>query len=190
MIEASDAMVKAAKVTYDYDARWGAASGFWTTDAFIEAILWGKANPDKAFSALMSQPAYAHQNRELIKKMSDRYFFWPKPTAYYPFDDPNGIWPKEESRISEWAFETGASKNKVTVKDWQDVRRTSYMAATFDKLGWRVPDRPPFLPMDWGGVGNLPYKPYSAALLKGPAPFPEPGELKKPWTFMGKTHQP
>src|SRR5882724_6713849 len=160
------------------------------TDAFIEAILWGKGNPDKAFAALMSQPAYAHQNRDLIRKMSARFFFWPKPTVYYPFDDPNGIWPKEESRISEWAFETGASKNKVTVKDWQDVRRTSYMAATFNKLGWRVPDKPPFLPMDWGGVGNLPYKPYSAALLKGPAAFPEPGELKKPWTFMGKTHQP
>jgi sulfonate transport system substrate-binding protein len=160
------------------------------TDAFMEAILWGKANPDKALTALMNQSAYGRQNRELIKKMSELYFFWPKPTVYYPFDDPNGIWPKEESRISEWAFETGATKNKVTAQDWHDVRRTSYMTATFDKLGWKVPEKPPFLPKDWGGVGNLPYKPYSAALLKGPAPFPEPGELKKPWTFLGKTYQP
>jgi cyclase len=29
--------VKAAKLTDDYDGRWGATSGFWTTDAFIEA---------------------------------------------------------------------------------------------------------------------------------------------------------
>jgi len=39
-------------------------------------------------------------------------------------------------------------------------------------------------------VGNLPYKPYGAALLKGPAPFPESGELRKPWTFKGKTYMP
>lgn len=160
------------------------------TDAFIEAVLWAKANPDKALTSLLSQPAYGRLNRDLIKKMSERYLFWPKPTVYYPFDDPNGIWPKEESRISEWAFDTGASKNKVTIGDWQNVRRTSYMATTFDKLGWRVPEKPPFLPKDWGGAGNLPYKPYAAELLRGPAPFPEPGELKKPWTFMGKTYQP
>ena len=30
--------VKAAKPTLDYDARWGATSGPWTTDMFIEAV--------------------------------------------------------------------------------------------------------------------------------------------------------
>lgn len=109
---------------------------------------------------------------------------------YYPFDDPNGLWPKEESRISEWAFSTGASKNKVTSADWQGVRKTSYMANTFGKLGWKVPTRPPILPADFGGVGNLPYKPYAAEILRGPAPFPEAGDLTKPWTFMGKTYNP
>src|SRR5439155_17406507 len=29
--------VKAAKPTSDYDPRWGATSGFWTTDMFVEA---------------------------------------------------------------------------------------------------------------------------------------------------------
>ena len=160
------------------------------TDAFIEAVLWAKANPDKAVKSLLSNPAYGRLSPELIKKMTERYLFWPKPTVYFPFDDPNGIWPKEESRISEWAFETGASKNKVTSADWQNVRRTSYMASTFEKLGWKVPEKPPFLPSDWGGVGKLPYKPYAAELLRGPAPFPEPGELVKPWSFMGKTYRP
>ena len=37
-------------------------------------------------------------------------------------------------------FETGASKNKVTSVDWENVRKTNYMATTFDKLGWKVPD--------------------------------------------------
>ena len=31
------AQVKAAKPTADYDPRWGAVSGSWTTDMFIEA---------------------------------------------------------------------------------------------------------------------------------------------------------
>jgi sulfonate transport system substrate-binding protein len=160
------------------------------TDAFVEAVLWAKANQEKAVADLASQPAYGRLGLPLLTKMSQRYLFWPKPTVYYPFADPNGIWPKEESRISTWAHDTGASKNLVTNDDWLKVRRTSYMDATFDKLGWAVPQRPPFLPKDFGGVGNLPYKPYGAALLNGPAPFPEPGELKKPWTFMGKTYTP
>jgi cyclase len=32
------AQVKAARPTLDYDARWGASSGAWTTDAFVEAV--------------------------------------------------------------------------------------------------------------------------------------------------------
>ena len=30
--------VKAARVTADYDPRWGADSGFWTTEKFVEAV--------------------------------------------------------------------------------------------------------------------------------------------------------
>ena len=133
------------------------------TDAFIEAVLWAKATPDEAIKSLMSRPEYGRLGRDLIEKMTNRYLLWPKPTVYYPFADPNGIWPAEEARISEWAFETGASKTKVTNVDWQNVRRTSYMDATFGKLGWAIPERPPFLPKDFGGVGKLPYKPYGAA---------------------------
>jgi hypothetical protein len=29
--------VKAARPTFDYDGRWGATSGIWTTDMFVEA---------------------------------------------------------------------------------------------------------------------------------------------------------
>ncbi|HJU24763.1 MAG TPA: glycine betaine ABC transporter substrate-binding protein [Casimicrobiaceae bacterium] len=159
-------------------------------DAFMESVLWSQANPDEAIDSLMKRPEYGRLGKALITKMTQNYLFWPKPTVYYPFDDPNGIWPKEESRISKWAYETGASKNDVTNIEWQKARNTHYMDATYEKLGWAVPKHPPFLPNDFGGVGNLPYKPYGAALLHGPAPFPEPGELTKPWTFKGKTYHP
>jgi hypothetical protein len=31
--------VKAARPTLDYDGRWGATTGPWTTDMFIEAVF-------------------------------------------------------------------------------------------------------------------------------------------------------
>ena len=35
---ASLAQVKAARVTADYDTRYGANTGVWTTDMFVEAV--------------------------------------------------------------------------------------------------------------------------------------------------------
>jgi len=46
--------VKAARPTADYDPRWGADSGFWTTDKFVEAVyktLTPKSPPAKATAA-------------------------------------------------------------------------------------------------------------------------------------------
>jgi sulfonate transport system substrate-binding protein len=159
-------------------------------DAFIEAVLWGKAYPDQALDAVLSQPPYAGVDRTLIKVMSEPYFFWPKPTVYYPYADVQGVWSREEARISEWAYLTGAVKNRITVEEWKAIRDPNYMQRTFEKLGWNVPVWPPFLPHDFAGVGNLPYKPYGAALLSGPVLFPEPGDLKRPWTFLGRTYTP
>ena len=50
--------VKAAKFTLDYDGRWGATSGAWTTDMFIEAVYkdLAKAN-DAARPAAAKAPA-------------------------------------------------------------------------------------------------------------------------------------
>ncbi|MGH9354048.1 MAG: ABC transporter substrate-binding protein [Terriglobia bacterium] len=160
------------------------------TDAYMEVILWSRVHQREAMGTVMRLPAYAHFDKGLLKKMSELYMFWPKPTVHYPFDDPNGIWPKEESRISKWTYETGASRNLVTDLDWQKVRQPIYMDATFRKLGWKVPERPPFLPANFGPIGQLPYAPYGARLLRGPVPFPAPGDLVRPWTFMGKTYRP
>jgi len=37
--------VKAAKLTLDYDGRYGATTGFWTTDAFVEAVYKSLSQP-------------------------------------------------------------------------------------------------------------------------------------------------
>ncbi len=48
--------VKAAKFTLDYDARWGATSGPWTTDMFIEAV-YKDLSKDAAKPAAVKSPA-------------------------------------------------------------------------------------------------------------------------------------
>jgi sulfonate transport system substrate-binding protein len=55
-----------------------------------------------------------------------------------------------------------------------------------------VPERPPFVPANWGGsIGKLPYPEYpSVQTLKEPQTWPEPGDLTKPWSFDGKEFQP
>jgi len=40
------AQIKAGRPTLDYDARWGVASGAWTTDMFIDAVYQESASPD------------------------------------------------------------------------------------------------------------------------------------------------
>jgi glyoxylase-like metal-dependent hydrolase (beta-lactamase superfamily II) len=40
--------VRAAKPTFDYDGRYGAASGFWTTDKFVDAVYHTLAKPAKS----------------------------------------------------------------------------------------------------------------------------------------------
>ena len=51
--------VKAAKFTLDYDARWGATSGPWTTDMFIEAVYKDLAKANEPAKPAAKAPAPA-----------------------------------------------------------------------------------------------------------------------------------
>ena len=66
------------------------------------------------------------------------------------------------------------------------------MKKTFEKLGWAVPEQPPFIPAGWtGDPGKLPYPEYlTAENAKQPQAFPEAGDLTKPWSFAGKSYNP
>jgi glyoxylase-like metal-dependent hydrolase (beta-lactamase superfamily II) len=55
--------VKAARLTRDYDGRYGATSGFWTTDMFVEAVY-------KDLSARTPKPAAAPATKPAPKKAS------------------------------------------------------------------------------------------------------------------------
>ena len=51
--------VKAGKPTLDYDARWGASSGAWTTDMFLEAVYKDLSKANEAPKPAAKAPAAA-----------------------------------------------------------------------------------------------------------------------------------
>jgi cyclase len=49
--------VRAARLVRDYEGRYGATSGLWTTDAFVEAVYKGVSQPVQTSSASKAPPA-------------------------------------------------------------------------------------------------------------------------------------
>jgi hypothetical protein len=80
----------------------------------------------------------------------------------------------------------------LAAKDYEDSFDTSFMDKTYQKLGWTIPTRPPFIAKDWSGkIGQLPYPAYdNVNTLKNPQPWPEKGDLTKAWSFNGKSFEP
>ncbi|HSO06567.1 MAG TPA: hypothetical protein VLW45_04985, partial [Pelomicrobium sp.] len=73
---------------------------------------------------------------------------------------------------------------------FRSVLRPKYLAATYTKLGWAVPKAPTFIPANCASeAGKPPYAPYGLGVM-GRQPFPEPGDLVRPWQFGGKTFNP
>ncbi|MCP1673659.1 sulfonate transport system substrate-binding protein [Natronocella acetinitrilica] len=159
------------------------------TDAFIEASLWIRLNPDQAVDLLAKQPELETWDRELLAQQTAMHNNLYKPTAAYPFAE---FWSKENERISKWLYEGGRLNSMVTAADYEAAFDASFMEETFNKLGWKVPDQPPFLPAGWDHeIGDLPYPEYdSSATLTDPQPWPEPQDLVAPWEFDGTRYTP
>jgi len=159
------------------------------SDAFMEATLWIRLNPDKAADFLAAEPMLKNFGKDLLLQQTKLYNNLYKPTYSYPFA---AMWGEEDARIAKWLKERNRLTKVLTAKDYEASFDTRFMEKTYEKLGWRVPTRAPFLPANWSGkIGQLPYPPYANAVtLKEPQPWPENGDLTKPWTFNGKTYKP
>ena len=159
------------------------------SDAFMESTLWIRLHPEKAADYLAAEPMLKTFGKDLLLQQTKLYNNLYKPTYSYPFAK---MWGEEDSRIAKWLKERNRITKALTAKDYEDSFDERFMRKTYEKLGWKIPDRAPFLPANWTGkIGQLPYPPYDNALtLKAPQPWPEPGDLTKPWTFNGKTYNP
>lgn len=159
------------------------------SDAFMEATLWIRLYPDKAADFLAAEPMLKIYGKPLLLQQTQLYNNLYKPTYSYPFAK---MWGDEDARIAKWLKDRNRISKVITEQDYAASFDPRFMDKTYQKLGWTVPSRPPFIPADWNGkIGHLPYPPYAnVTTLKEPQPWPEKGDLTKPWSFDGKMYQP
>ena len=159
------------------------------SDAFMEATLWIRLNPDKAADLLAAEPMLKTFGKELLLQQTKLYNNLYKPTYSYPFA---AMWGEEDARIAKWLKERNRLTKALTANDYEASFDTRFMEKTYQKLGWKIPTRAPFLPPNWPGkIGQLPYPEYANALtLKEPQRWPEAGDLTRPWTFNGNNYKP
>jgi sulfonate transport system substrate-binding protein len=158
-------------------------------DAYVEALLWIRLNPDETVRLMKDDPAFKTHDAELLRQQNDAYCAYYKPTQAYIHAD---FWAQGNARIAEWLWEGKRTARKLTAQDYLEFFEPRYAENTFKKLGFRIPARPVFLPGTWAGtVGKLPYAAYfNLSTIEGPMAFPEQDDLTKPWAFAGKTYTP
>lgn len=159
------------------------------TDAFMEATLYIRYQPDEVVKWLSTDPMLKQLPEPLLAQQQRNYNNLYKPTAAYPFAR---FWSAENARIAEFLYNNKRISKKLTAEDYFAAWDESFMKETFRKLGWKVPATPPWIPPGWTGrVGSPPYPAYyNVATLKKPQPWPQKGDLTKPWEFAGKTYRP
>lgn len=158
-------------------------------DGYVEAVLWGRANPDEVVTDMQTDANLAQVPEELLKDQVVKYNNLYQPTFPFPFGE---FWAKENVRIAEFLAEADVLQNPVTEETWVSAMDDSFMRDTFDRLGWAVPETPPWIPEGWTGeVGKAPYPDYATEdSLDEPQPWPVDGALTKRWEFQGEVFEP
>jgi sulfonate transport system substrate-binding protein len=159
------------------------------SDAFAEATLWIRLNPEKAADLMAEDPSLKNFSRAILLQQILAYNNLYKPTHIYPHA---AFWGAVNETIFKWLHGQNRITRPLVAKDFADAVDARYMDRTFAKLGWAVPKQPPFLPAGWkGDPGKPPFPEYMHAInSKTPQAFPEKGDLVKVWSFGGKSFAP
>jgi ABC-type nitrate/sulfonate/bicarbonate transport system substrate-binding protein len=159
------------------------------SDAFAEATLWIRLNPEKAAALKGEEPSLKNYSKDLLLQQVKAYSNLYKPTSIFPLADFYG---QVNEPIFKWLYEAKRITRPLTGADFAAAVDDRFMRNTFARLGWAVPKTAPFLPAGWTGKANQP--PYPEYLhssnAKQPQAFPERGDLTKAWQFNGKVYQP
>ncbi len=163
-------------------------------DSFVETVLYSRSAPKQTAEFLKRDPALDGYPLSLIERQNRAYVNALKPSWTFPFVDYVAV---EGDRVARWLHQGGRIRSAVTAADFRSYLIPSFMEATFRKLGWRVPAQPPYFPPGTSSEtlsawvkAEATYKQILPYHLKEPQPFPEPGDLEKPWYFGGKWYQP
>ena len=159
------------------------------TDAYMEATLWIRLNPEKAADVMREDPNLKNFSREILLQQIKAYNLIYKPTYHYPHAE---FWGAANEPIFDWLFQQKRIQTPLKGADFAAAVDKRFMDRTFEKLGWAVPKRPPFLEASWNApLDKFPYPKYQTPLdFDKPQPFPEKGDLVKAWSFGGKTFNP
>ncbi len=159
------------------------------SDAFAEATLWIRLNPEKAAALMAEDPNLKNYSKDILLQQVRAYDNLYKPTNIYPNAEFYG---QVNEPIFKWLFEYKRITRPLTAADFVGAVDPRFMTKTFDKLGWAIPKAPPYLPAGWTGKPSEP--PYPAYLeplgTKTAQAFPEAGDLVRPWSFGGRVYQP
>lgn len=159
------------------------------SDALVEAVLWTRLYPEKAAELMAQDPNLRHYSKSILLQQIMAYNNLYKPTQVYPFDQ---FWGAVNEAIFDWLYEQKRITRPLKAHDFAASVDKRFMDATFKKLGWAIPQQPPFLPKGWrGDPRKVPYPEYIHAFnTKEPQSFPEPGDLIREWKFAGRTYKP
>ncbi len=159
------------------------------SDAFAEAVLWARRNPQKAVDLTAEDPSVKLFPKAVLLQQIEAYNNFYKPTYIYPHAE---FWGQVNADLFKWMYDQKRISRLMSAEDFAASIDRRFMARTFERLGWSVPSMPPFIPNNWSGSpSKTPYPPYVTPLdTRPPQPFPEAGDLVKPWSFAGQLHQP
>lgn len=145
-------------------------------DASIEAVLAVRHDPDRAAALYVADPRAKAWSQDTVRAQINRYVTLYKPTYKYLHA---GFWSAEDARGVAAQHAAGRLGRARDAADLATDFAPDYLARTFARLGWAVPERPVFLPPNWQGeVGKPPYPMYrNASTMKAPQAFPEEGDL-------------
>lgn len=159
-------------------------------DAFVEARLMIRQNPEEFLAAFIAHESQRGRNPELLKRDVEIHILNPKPTLSYPFKNNEGFFAGIEAYQAEVMTKAGVLRRSYTADDFLKLIRPEFIERAYDKVGWKVPRTPVFLPAGWSGkAGKPPYPPYGISYL-GKQEFPKAGDLVREWTFAGRTYAP
>jgi sulfonate transport system substrate-binding protein len=161
------------------------------SDANVEADLWIRTYPDEANKLMAAHPRLQGFPFTILEELTRSHVLYYKPTAFYPFNDVNGLWPKENVAVLKWVHAAGYLTRAISEQDWAAYTDTSFMDGSYQHVGWAIPKNPPWIPDGWTGrIGSYPYPEYITPYnLKEAQAFPTKGDLTKSWYFKGKVYR-
>lgn len=159
------------------------------TEALVEAELWLRLNPTQAADVMASQPELSDFSRALLSQQLAEYNLLYKLSYLYPL---GAFWGRQNADIAMWLFVQGKLKKPLQGADYAARFADGPMQQVFDRLGWKIPTRPPYIPADFwmNFVGNTLPRYDTYLTMKGPQAWPEPDDLTKPFSYAGKLHTP